>query len=238
MPQRLRQTARGHHHVNRAVPTKHRTEPLTIQQRHHWPVPATEKALPLFRAAVLGLYHQPRPTGREPFPCLGKAGNRLARTPGQAEMIDKPPRQRRLQTGPQIRGNRHRPAGSPCEGSTGTCDFYHIPPRAQPDSPAGQPCGQIGNNIPVGTDHEADHLLLGKALAGHRTTAQRAALRLVAVRRPLGVVPASALQKLSRGQPPPVRRRPARQAPASSSGSARTQPRPQARHQTNARARP
>jgi len=42
-------------------------------------------------------------------------------------MIDKPARQRRLQTSPQIRRNRHRPTGRFREDPTGACSFYHIP---------------------------------------------------------------------------------------------------------------
>jgi len=235
----LGQPSRLNHHVHHVLAPEH---PAQLRARHgrhrrHLAGPTAQEALPFLRAAVAGLHHKPGPASLQPLPRLGESENGLACAPGEAESFNDPTNQSRFEFGREIGGDHHLAACRPGKRTTPAGCFYHIPPRAQPDSPPGQRCGNVGNDarrpapIRRRQGHEAQHALLGQPLARDGAAPQRALLRLVVVLVPLG---GRDVRRLSRCPPPlpPAPPRPRR------CHRPRAPPRPLPRPRTSGRGRP
>ncbi|GBQ56360.1 hypothetical protein AA0313_1133 [Acetobacter indonesiensis NRIC 0313] len=83
---------------------------------------------------------------RHPFPHLHKTTDRLPGTPGQPQKFYHPPTQASLYLEDQIVRDSDLTPGGPREHPAFAGLFYHIPLCAQPYSPSGKFCVQIGNN--------------------------------------------------------------------------------------------
>ena len=130
----------------------------------------------------------PSETRRPPGPRAGRAPeSRRSGAPGHL--------QTERQVGRYGDGTAGRPSEARANAPWARAVSITSPPRAQPNSPPGQLCGQVGDRLRVGADDEADHPLLRQPLARDDAAAERAGFRLV-----VSVVGAS--PSVSRGVPP------------------------------------
>ena len=166
------------------------------------PSAAAEKSCAFRRTAIRRLQDQPAPTRSQTLARLVEPRDRLPGTASEPEQFADPPDQRRLEHGRKIGGHDDRAARGPGEGapqaSLSASGFYHIPGRAQPDSPPGQGCYQVRHQTSVGRHDEADHPLLRQAFPRDDAAAQRAGFgfivrclvcRLSRVAPPVGPLP-------------------------------------------------
>ncbi len=173
------------HHI---VTSKYASQCRPWQRIDHANVlPNTGKESRPFRlATVRRLYNQPGVSGTHPFARFFETCNGLPSATGEAKQLADPPDQRRIQHDREIGGHQYRTASGPGKRtrkltrpvSLAALGFYHIPGRTQPDSPAGQPCSQVGDQGAIRTNNEPDHLLLGQPRPRHDAAAKRTSLGL------------------------------------------------------------
>ena len=83
-------------------------------------------------------------------------GDRQAGPAGQPDRIDTPLRQQSLDAIGERRRYRHRLPRGAREEPLGHRLFHYIAARRQPQTPSGQPPGDIGHELAAGTDDKTD----------------------------------------------------------------------------------
>src|SRR5579859_2704909 len=101
------------------------------------------------------------------------ARHHLARPARQTQNIQAAAPQQTFQTLGQIGRHFELPAGGFGKIGLRHCGIYHIPLRAQPHSPSGQPPLYIGDQLARGSDDEADQRFLRSYGAGDDAAALR-----------------------------------------------------------------